>query len=189
MRLFRRLLVVPLVASAMLAVGALPGTAVAQQAITVGLGAGRDSSTLVGDATLTDIGGGKTRVVVRAFRANPRYTLPPDMPAHIHADACPGVGAVAFPLTNVTNGQSVTEVNASLSEILARGKSINLHQSPQEIAIYVACGNLPGSGPAAPPPAQLPKTGGASFGLYGLMALGILIILGGAGRVLGRRPG
>jgi hypothetical protein len=210
MRLSRRHLVIPIVVVALGSVGLVPDSAAAQQPVTVTIGPGRDAATGTGTATLTDLGGGRTRVDVRANAASP------NMPAHIHADVCPGVAAVVFPLTNVMNGTSTTEINASLADIMARGKSINLHQSPQEAQIYVGCGNLPAMGAAAAPaapaapagtaaqprpaqpaapaaaaaqprPAQLPRTGEADFGLYGVLVLGALMVAAGSRLVVGRR--
>ena len=222
MRLSRRYIVTPFVAVALVAVGAMPNAASAQQPVTVPLGAGRDANEAPGTATLTDLGGGTTRVVISVTSSNA------NMPAHLHADVCPGVAAVVFPLTNVANGQSTTEVNASLADIMARAKSINLHRSPDQIQVYVSCGNLPATAgapapaaapavapapapaaapaaapaPAAPAaaPAQrpgtvaapapapaLPRTGEAEFGLYGLLALGALLLVAGAGLARSRR--
>ena len=204
MRLHRPYLLVPLVAVALAAAGMLPDAASAQQPVTVTLGPGRDANEAPGTATLTDLGGGTTRVVISVTSPDA------NMPAHLHADVCPGVAAVVFPLTNVVNGQSTTDVNASLADIMTRAKSINLHRSPDQIQVYVACGNLPaaaGAAPAAPAapaaapaaPAQrpgtvaapapapaLPRTGEAEFGLYGLLALGGLLLVAGAGLALRR---
>lgn len=183
MQVSPRYLVVPLLGVALISVGFLPDTASAQQTLTVNIGAGRDESGMTGTATLTDLGGGRTRV---AARVSP--VVYPNMPAHIHADPCPGVAAVVFPLTNFMNGESTTEVNASLSDIMARGKSINLHRSPQEIPVYVACGNLPAVAAApAQMPAALPRTGEGEFGLYALAAVGALLITAGIGLSIRRR--
>ena len=123
----------------------LPMGTEAQQTMTVNLGPGRDEATAPGTATLTDIGGGRTRVVIRV---TPAY---PNMPVHIHADVCPGVEAVVFPLTNVMNGESTTELDASMADIMARGKSINLHKGPgPDVNVYVSCGNLTAAAAAAP---------------------------------------
>ena len=149
MRLHRRYLLVPLVAVALAAAGALPDAASAQQPVTVTLGPGRDANEAPGTATLTDLGGGTTRVVISVTSPDA------NMPAHLHADLCPGVAAIVFPLTNVVNGQSTTDVNASLADIMARAKSINLHRSPDQIQVYVACGNLPAPA-GAPAPAAAP---------------------------------
>lgn len=108
----------------------------AQQSLTVNLAA-QGGSGVSGTATLTDIGGGRTRVVVRVSTGGN-----PNMPAHIHDGRCPAVGAVVYPLQNPMNGSSTTEVNASLASLLAGTFAINLHKSPQEVPIYVSCGNV-----------------------------------------------
>jgi hypothetical protein len=131
---------------------------VAQQSVSVTIGPGRDEGSGTGTATLTSMGG-QTQVVLRVAATNP------EMLAHIHADACPGVGAIVFPLTNVVNGTSTTMIDASLADVLAQGRSINLHKSPADSGIYVGCGNLAGAfagaggAGAAQVPRALPATG------------------------------
>lgn len=162
----------------LLAVIAVSSSALAQQRVTVTIGPGRDAATGTGTAILTDLGGGRTRVELQVAATNP------NMIAHIHADVCPGVGAVVFPLTNVENGRSTTEINASLSEVLTRGRAINLHRSPQEAGVYVGCGNLPAAAVAAAAPAA---AGGPTLamvaGAAGVAGAGLL----GAGAYLRRR--
>jgi hypothetical protein len=136
--------------SVLLAVGALATTTAvvsAQTPLTLQLGPGRDA-TQPGSVTLTPMGN-QTRVVLDMTPAGA------SQPAHIHVGTCPGVGAVAFPLTNVANGRSETTVNASWDQIQASQHSINVHRSPQESAIYTACVNLPVAqrAPAAAAPA------------------------------------
>ncbi len=63
-------------------------------------------------------------------------------PAHIHEGACPGVGGVKFPLTNVVDGKSATTVDAKLADLLAGNLSVNVHKSGTDAAVYVACGTL-----------------------------------------------
>jgi predicted lipoprotein with Yx(FWY)xxD motif len=63
-------------------------------------------------------------------------------PAHIHEGACPGVGAVKFPLTNIQEGHSQTVADAALADLLKGGYAINSHLSTPDIGKYVACGNL-----------------------------------------------
>lgn len=151
-----------------------------QQVVSLNLGPGRNEATATGTVTLTDIGGGKTRVEIRVQSQNT------NMPAHIHADTCPGVGPVVFPLTNVQNGQSTTEINAPLTEVLQRGKSVNLHKSPQEVGVYVACVNLQAAAAPAPAaPAQLPRTGGLMLPLAAVAVVGAALL--GAGVMLRRR--
>jgi hypothetical protein len=64
-------------------------------------------------------------------------------PAHIHVGACPGVGAVKYPLTSVVNGSSVTVLPLTLAD-LRQGLplAINVHKTAKEINNYTACGEL-----------------------------------------------
>lgn len=64
-------------------------------------------------------------------------------PIHIHNGSCEALGGVAFALTNVVDGRSVTLVNAPLSTLQDGTKAINLHKSAAEIAVYTACGDIP----------------------------------------------
>ena len=95
-------------------------------------------------------------------------------PAHIHSGTCPTLGDVVFPLTNVAapvagaddddddadddggtgyrgaEGAaaglvSESEVGASLDDILAAPHAVNVHASDQDIATYVACGEVGGT--------------------------------------------
>ncbi len=101
-----------------------------------------------GKAVFTDLGGGKTRVEVQVSLGTPAN---PDMPANLHSGACPDVGAVAYPLTNVKNGKSTTEINADFKQFTGGGHAINLQKSPQETTVYVSCGNIKGAAvPGAP---------------------------------------
>jgi LPXTG-motif cell wall-anchored protein len=176
-----RRLVVPALATLMVLVSS--SAVLAQQAVTVPIGPGRDEPTGTGTATLT-AQGNQTIVVIRAAATNP------EMLAHIHADACPGVGAVVFPLTNPVNGTSTTVIDAPLSQVLAQGKSINLHKSPSDSGVYVGCGNLAaaqagGAGGAAQVPARLPATGDLGQAVPVLVVLGAGLV--GAGATLRRR--
>ena len=138
----------------------------------------QNDSNIDGTATLTAVGQ-QTRVVVDVDDAGAG-----PQPAHIHNGTCATLDPrPAYPLTAVANGKSETMVNASLSEILSKPMAINLHKSPQEASIYVACGNLPVQA------AQLPRTGQAEFGLYGLAAVGALLAAAGARLTLRRRQG
>ena len=119
-----------------------------------------NNSGITGTATLTDMGNGQTRVVVRISPGAGNH------PAHIHSGNCgPTLGAVVYPLTNVQNGTSTTEVEASLAELQTGDFAINLHESPTNIPTYVACGNIlaaaqaRGGGGAAQVPRALPRTG------------------------------
>ena len=120
----------------------LPGATEAQQSVTINLTA-QNNSGVSGTAVLTPDGAG-TKVVLNLTNA------PGPHPAHIHAGACPTVGAVVFPLTSVTNNMSETTVAASIADILRAPHAINVHKSPQEISAYVSCGNVTAAAAAAP---------------------------------------
>jgi len=126
----------------------------------------QNASGVAGTAVLTDLGGGRTQVVVDVTPTDG------DHPAHIHMGSCENLNpAPEFPLSNVQNGTSTTIVNISLANLQAQQRAINLHLSPVEVATYVACGDIPVvSGtqpvgqanpqpqPAAPTPVVTPLT-------------------------------
>jgi len=120
----------------------LPVNTQAQQSVTVNLAA-QNNSGMSGTAVLTPDGSG-TKVVLTLSNA------PGPHPAHIHSGSCPTVGAVVYPLTSVMNGRSETTVAASIADILKQPMAINVHKSPQEIAVYTACGNVTASAAGAP---------------------------------------
>jgi len=64
-------------------------------------------------------------------------------PAHLHVGACPGVGAVKYPLTSLTNGTSVTVLSVTLDQLKAElPLALNVHKSAAEAKMYTACGAL-----------------------------------------------
>lgn len=80
-------------------------------------------------------------------------------PAHIHSGSCDDLGDIVVPLTDVaenTAGESFgsdqavpvevseTDVELSLSDILAGPHAINIHQSAEAIQVYIACGDIGG---------------------------------------------
>lgn len=91
-----------------------------------------------GTATLKEENG-KTTVTLTLTG----FTKDVFQPAHIHVGACPGVGAVKYPLTNVINGSSVTILSITLAELKQNlPLAINVHKSAKEITNYTACGEL-----------------------------------------------
>lgn len=191
MRLSPRYLIAPLL-MALISVGTLADPASAQQAVTVQL-TPQNNSGISGTATLTPMGQ-QTRVELKLNGAGAG-----PQPAHIHEGTCTNLNpAPKYPLTNVVNGSSETTLNIPLSTIQAAQLAVNVHKSPQEITVYVACGDIPMAAAAAGSPVsnpagaaataqRLPNTGQADFALYGPAALGGLLILGGAGLLLRRR--
>jgi hypothetical protein len=107
------------------------------QSRTVGLTTLSESG-VTGTVTLTDQGGGLTRVVVDVEAAGNL-----DMPAHIHPGSCDNlVPQPKYPLQNVINGSSTTTVPAPLAELMAGDLAVNLHRSNQDLATYTACAEL-----------------------------------------------
>ena len=138
----------------------------------------QNASGISGTATLTDLGGGRTRVEVRVNGAGAG-----PQPAHIHEGSCANLNpAPKFPLTSITNGASTTEVNASVQQIMSAQHAINLHKSPQEASVYVACGNVmmggQMGGQMSGGPGTLPRAGDAG------VAAGMVASLAGVGTAL-----
>ncbi len=91
------------------------------------------------DGTVTLVNNGTTTKVTITL-VNPVATAEP---AHIHLGSCPTPGAVKYPLTNVINGSSVTNINVSFSDLAALGAiAVNVHKSAEDISTYVSCGDL-----------------------------------------------
>jgi hypothetical protein len=87
-------------------------------------------------------------------------------PAHIHEGNCPEPGAVVAPLTDLTTAAggvttpgtpaadlggaipaeySFTTVEMSLDDLLAGEFAVNVHQSADQIDVYLACGDIGGT--------------------------------------------
>jgi hypothetical protein len=106
-------------------------------------------------------------------------------PAHIHADTCANIGAVVWPLTDLTSpgmkgtpaagtastpmagidiskvvAQSTTTVEAPLDTILSEQRAINVHESAEHMDVYIACGDLTGT-----PEDSTPFNGGGTLGI------------------------
>src|SRR5690606_41428452 len=116
----------------------------AQEEITVTLNA-QNGTAETGTATLTAMGD-QTRVVLNltGAPAGPQ-------PAHIPEGTCVNLNpAPAYPLTDVENGQSETIVPASLASLMNGDFAINVHKSPEEVAVYVTCGDIPTAAQVAP---------------------------------------
>jgi len=91
-----------------------------------------------GTAVLKEVNG-KTLVTITMTGA-PKGVA---QPAHIHVGACPGVGAIKYPLTSIINGQSNTTLNVKISELIAQEPlALNVHKSTTLSKVYVSCGAL-----------------------------------------------
>jgi MYXO-CTERM domain-containing protein len=110
----------------------------------------QNSSGQSGTATLS-ADGNQTRVVIDLANspAGPQ-------PAHIHTGTCETLGGVAFNLEFPRDGKSTSTVATPLSALQTGSFAINVHKSPQEASVYVACGTIPAAAASAPG-AQEPK--------------------------------
>ena len=154
----------------LLTMGLIATVAGAQQAITIQLGA-QNNSGISGTAVLTPMGN-QTKVTINV-QGSPAGA---NHPAHIHVGSCPNPGAVVAPLPNVQNGMSEATVNMSIDQIRGAQHAVNLHKSPQEASVYIACGNVPLAAAAAPA-GGMPRTGAG--GMSGDLYTDVLITLGG----------
>ncbi len=93
-----------------------------------------------GEATLTPVDETTTEVEVD-------LTGGPDnaQPAHIHTGTCAELGDVAYPLEDLEDGRSQTQVDVSLDELRDGEFAINAHRSADEIEVYTACGEISSS--------------------------------------------
>ncbi len=173
------------VLAAMVMVIASFGSVFAQaKTITINLAA-QNNSGQSGTATLTDIGGGKTKVDVKITAGAAGVA----QPNHIHVGTCDNLTpAPQYPLTNMQNGVSSTEVNATLDSLLATKFAINVHKSGAEASVYVSCGNIVAAANAPAVPAA-GAGGAATADNTGMIALvvGLTVVMGSSLVVLRRR--
>lgn len=96
------------------------------------------SSGVSGTVTLTDLGGGRTRIEVQV---DPAGNL--DMPSHVHPGICGEIiPQPRFPLENVKSGHASTVIPVSLAELMVGTMAVTLHQSNDNLKTTVACGTL-----------------------------------------------
>jgi hypothetical protein len=96
------------------------------------------SQSVAGAATLTDMGGGTTLVVIGVSGAGAG-----PIAASIQTGTCPSPNPeIAFRLTDVLAGASITSVNVSLSELLAADHVINLSVAGSETESSITCGDI-----------------------------------------------
>lgn len=128
-----------LTASLMIAIGVLAGGCQsAPRPATVVQLKTLSGSGVTGTVTLSDLGDGRTTVVVAV---QPAGNL--DMPAHIHPGTCDNlIPQPTHPLQNVVNGASTTTVRATLDELTGGGLAVNLHRSNDDLGTYTACAEL-----------------------------------------------
>lgn len=115
----------------------LAQTSSAPAHVTITLHAQNDSGE-TGAATLQQQG---DDLLVYVRVVNP---VAPAQPAHIHEGTCAKLNPIPkYPLSPIKDGRSTTRIrNLQLASLLAAPFAINVHKSPNDIATYVACGNI-----------------------------------------------
>ncbi len=97
-----------------------------------------NDSGVSGTVTLTAVGSGTTRVDVDVNPAGH-----PNMPAHIHPGTCGELTPQPeFPLQNIVNGKSTTDIIVPLDDLFANAVALNVHASNEEMQTYTACVDL-----------------------------------------------
>jgi hypothetical protein len=97
-----------------------------------------NESGVTGYVTLTAIDEQRTRVEIEV---DPAGHL--SMPAHIHPGTCDElIPQPKYPLQNVVDGASISEVPAPLEELLRGDVAVNIHKSNEEMEVYTACVEL-----------------------------------------------
>lgn len=98
-----------------------------------------EGSGQTGTATLTPEGN-STRVLILIDGEG----VSGNQPAHIHKGTCAELNPEpAFGLLEVQNSFSETTVDAPLASLQGGKYAINLHMSPQDLATYTSCGDIP----------------------------------------------
>jgi cytoskeletal protein RodZ len=115
----------------------LAGVAFAQTPLTITLNE-QNGSGESGTATLTDLGNGMVRVDV-TVSGQPADS---SQPMHIHTGKCPNPGPVVYPLNDLVDGKSTTEITTTLETLLASPHALNGHKSAAELQVYVFCGDV-----------------------------------------------
>lgn len=99
----------------------------------------QNNSGISGNAVLFEANG-KLQVAIAFDSAAPEGV---QMPAHIHKGTCENLGEVVYPLTNILNGASETELAVTVAELRSQFPlAVNVHRSAAEASVYVACGDL-----------------------------------------------
>ncbi|HYH92254.1 MAG TPA: hypothetical protein VD763_03760 [Candidatus Saccharimonadales bacterium] len=93
-----------------------------------------NDSGVIGTVSFADLGA-RTAVEITV---EPGGNL--DMPAHIHPGTCADLTPQPkFPLENVRDGVSKTEVPAPIDELFAGNLAVNIHRSNDDLETYTAC--------------------------------------------------
>jgi hypothetical protein len=107
------------------------------EVVTIAL-AEQSGSTQSGDAVLTAVGDDRTRVELSIGRGGEE-----PQPARIYRGSCERLEpAPAYVLEDVAGGESLTEIEVSLDELLDGDLVINVHLSAGVMRVQVVCGKI-----------------------------------------------
>lgn len=98
----------------------------------------QNNSGITGTATLSPTSDGDVEVEleVDGSEGGPH-------PAHIHKGSCADLDPnPAFPLEDVVDGRSQTTVDVDIADLTIDEYAINVHESPENAATYVACADV-----------------------------------------------
>ena len=95
------------------------------------------TSGVYGTATLSDVGGGQTQVVI-AVEANSN----PDMPGSVSLGTCTKIDeSTNYHLSDTRHGVSTSQIPVSLASLTARPFVVHIHTAPDEPSL-AACGEI-----------------------------------------------
>ena len=99
----------------------------------------RSGSTQFGEAVLREVGDAKTRIEVSVGHGGGDGI----QPVRIVRGSCEALPPdVVLALEDAEAGESVTEIDMALDDLLAAGYAISVHENPDVLRIQSACGKL-----------------------------------------------
>lgn len=97
----------------------------------------RSGSTQFGDAVLTALGDSKTRIDLSVGNAGRTQF------GRLFRGSCDRLDAKpAYPLADIVEGESTTELDVSLDDLVEGGYAIAVHQSPDTLRFLAVCGEI-----------------------------------------------
>ncbi len=135
---------ITLIAAGLLTIAAV-APAAAQESLSLDLNEVDDSGIAGGVHLSSDNGSTFVEVLITAGLEDGAVH-----PVHIHEGTCADLGGVAWPLEDIVGGVSETTLDIELGELMAGEYAINAHLSEDEMAVNVACANIPEGGVGGP---------------------------------------
>jgi hypothetical protein len=99
----------------------------------------RSGSTQFGDAVLRELDGSRTRIEVSVGRGGAEGS----QPVRIFRGTCEELGGEpAYALEDNVDGDSATEIEVPLDELLEDPHAITVHETPDLLRLLAACGEI-----------------------------------------------